>query len=62
MVRFKPSIWFVVPTVVNGCSAYLGPPPEQEPRRVEQKEEQRGQLQYPRSDIAQAAGLMIEGR
>ena len=41
MVRFNPPIWFVVLTVLSGCSAHLEPPQEQEPRRVEQKEEER---------------------
>jgi hypothetical protein len=40
MVRFNQPIWFVVLTVLSGCSAHLEPPQEQESRRVEQKQEQ----------------------
>jgi outer membrane biogenesis lipoprotein LolB len=41
MVRFKPSILFVVLTVLTGCSAQPERSKEQEPNRVEQKDEQR---------------------
>jgi PBP1b-binding outer membrane lipoprotein LpoB len=61
MVRFKASIWFVVLTVLNGCSAQLEPPQEPEPKRVEQKEEQRPPS-VPTFRYRPGAGLTIEGR
>jgi hypothetical protein len=61
MVRFNPCIWFVVLTLLNGCSAHLEPLQEQEPRRVEQKEEQRPPS-VPTFRYRPGAGLTIEGR
>jgi hypothetical protein len=61
MVRFKSVILFGVLTVFIGCSAQLEPPQEQEPRRVEQKEEQTT-LSVPAFRYRPGAGLMIEGR
>jgi hypothetical protein len=61
MVRFNPSIWFGVLTVLIGCSAQLGPPQEQEPNRVEQKKEQRPHS-VPTFTYRPGAGLTIEGR
>jgi outer membrane biogenesis lipoprotein LolB len=61
MVRFKSLFWFVVLTVLNGCSAQLERPQEQEPTRVEQKEAQRP-ASVPTFSYRPGAGLMIEGR
>jgi hypothetical protein len=61
MVGFKSSSLFVVLTVLIGCSAQLEPPQEQEPSRVEQKEEQRPPS-VPSFRYRPGAGLMIEGR
>jgi hypothetical protein len=61
MVGFKSSILFVVLTVLIGCSAQLEPPQEQEPSRVEQKEEQ-SPASVPVFRYRPGAGLMIEGR
>ena len=61
MVRFNQPIWFVVLTVLIGCSAHLEPPQEQEPKRVEQKEEQRP-LSVPAFRYRPGAGLTIGGR
>jgi len=51
MVRFKSTILFVVVMVLIGCSAQLERPEEQEPNRGEKN---RGHLQCPHLDIAQA--------
>jgi hypothetical protein len=61
MVRFNQPIWFVVLTVLSGCSAHLEPPQEQESRRVEQKQEQR-QPSVPTFRYRPGGGLTIEGR
>jgi hypothetical protein len=61
MVRFNPSIWFVVLTVLNGCSAHLQPPQEPEPSGVEQQEEKRPPS-VPTFRYRPGAGLTIEGR
>jgi hypothetical protein len=61
MVRFQPSILFVVLTVLTGCSAQLERSKEQEPNRVEQKEEQTPSS-VPTFRYRPGAGLTIEGR
>jgi hypothetical protein len=61
MVRFNPSIWFVVLTLLNGCSVHLEPPQQEAPSRVEQKEEQRPRS-VPTFRYRPGAGLTIEGR
>jgi outer membrane biogenesis lipoprotein LolB len=60
MVRFQPSILFVVLTVLTGCSAQLERSKEQEPKRVEQKEEQTPSS-VPTFRYRPGAGLTIEG-
>ncbi len=60
MNRFR-AIWFVVLTVLTGCSAQVETPEEQESNRGKQNEEQRPPS-VPTFTYRPGAGLMIEGR
>jgi len=61
MNRFKSAIWFVVLTVLTGCSAQLERPKEQDANRSKQNEEQRPSS-VPTFTYRPGAGLMIERR
>ncbi len=61
MNRLKSAIWFVVLTVLTGCSAQLERPKEQDANRSKQNEEQRPPS-VPTFTYRPGAGLMIEGR
>jgi hypothetical protein len=61
MVQFKTSFLLVVLAVSTGCSAPVERSKEQEPDRVEQKEEPRPSS-VPAFRYRPGAGLTIEGR